>query len=230
MLSEMKLKTLIIIIIVFLSMFAWWAWPKSHHLSVSKYFVGHYRGFGISGAEGPIFGKRYYLVTINFPGEGYSKVKYKRPGYNDFKRFYPDGTLAEEGQCLVELYSYPPEPEPDYHNVLWSKCYKPDGTMCSEIKNGTGTQIYWTPEGVKVWELELADFKRVCHSTWYQNGQLNVIQVYIDDLVDGPFVSYYPSGAKKTEGAYSKGDLVGKLTRYNEDGSISKIEDYTVPP
>lgn len=139
------MKQLTIILAIFLvAAFIFWAWPKSHTLTVSDYFVGHYRGFGIPGFENPVLGKRYYLVTINLPGVGYFKVKLRCPGYNDFKRFYPNGTLAEEGQCLVE-YCDSPEPLPDYHNLLWSKCYKPDGTLCSEVKNGTGTQIYGPP-------------------------------------------------------------------------------------
>lgn len=223
-------KAAIILTILLVVPFIFWAWPKSHTLTVSDYFVGHYKGFGIPGVENPVFGKKYYLVTINLPEVGYFKVKYSRQGYNDFKRFYPNGTLAEEGQCLVELYGYPLEPVPDYSDLLWSKCYKPDGSLYSEVKNGTGTQIYWAPDGVKTWELELADFKRVRLSMWHPNGQLNVIHDYIDDLVDGPFVGFYPSGTKKIEGAYSKGDRVGKWIRYNEDGSISKIEDYNLPP
>lgn len=219
----------IILAVVLVVALIFWAWPKSHTLTVSDYFVGHYRGFGIPGFENPVLGKRYYLVTINLPGAGYFKVKHRGPGYNDFKRFYPNGKLAEEGQCLVEYFDSP-EPEPDYHNLLWSKCYKPDGSLCSEVKNGTGTQIYWAPDGIKTWELELADFKRVRLSTWHPNGQLWNALDYIDGLVDGPFVGYYPSGAKKIEGAYSKGDRVGKWTRFNEDGSISKIEDYNLPP
>ena len=220
----------IILAIVLVAAFIFWGWPKKHTLTVSEYVVGHYRGFGIPGFENPVLGKKYYLVTINHPGEGYWNVKYKRSGYNDFKRFYPNGTLAEEGQCLVKLYNYPPEPVPNESDVLWSKCYKPDGSLCSEVKNGTGTQIYWSPDGVKTWELELADFKRVHLSMWHKNGQLWNSQNYIDGLVDGPFVVYYPSGIKRTEGAYSKGDRVGKWTRYNEDGSIGTIEDYNLPP
>jgi antitoxin component YwqK of YwqJK toxin-antitoxin module len=87
----------------------------------------------------------------------------------------------------------------------------------------------WTPQGIKIWELELVDFERVRHTMWYRNGQLHETQTYVDGLVDGPFVSYYPSGVKRTEGACSEGDPVGKWIRYNEDGSVSKIEDYTVP-
>lgn len=224
------MKQLTIILAIFLfAAFILWAWPKSHTLTVSDYFVGHYRGFGIPGFENPVLGKRYYLVNINLHGVGYFKVKHRGPGYNDFKRFYPNGTLAEEGQCLVEYYDSP-EPVPDYHNLLWSKCYKPNGSLCSEVKNGTGTQIYWSPDGVKTWELELADFKRTRHSMWHPNGQLWNVQDYINGLMDGPIVSYYPSGAKKTEGAYSKGDLVGKWTRYNEDGSINEMIDYNSPP
>ncbi|MHC4260015.1 MAG: toxin-antitoxin system YwqK family antitoxin, partial [Planctomycetota bacterium] len=129
----------------------------------------------------------------------------------------------------VEMYGYPLQPIPDEHKVLWSKCYKPDGTLCSEVENGTGTQMYWTPQGTKIWELELVNFERVRHTMWYRNGQLYVTETLVNGLVDGPFVSYYRSGVKLREGAYSKGDRVGKWIRYNEDGSVSKIEDYTAP-
>ena len=224
----MKLRALIIIIVLFVGVFAWWAWPKSHTLSVSPCCTGHYRGFGVGGAEGPILGKRYYQITVNVPGESYSKVEYKRAGYNDFKRFYPNGTLAEEGQCMVEPYTSP-EPIPNHHDLLWSKCYKPDGALCSEVRNGTGTQMFWSPDGVKTGEVVLADFKRVRLSIWYPNGQLRVTLNYVDGLMEGRSVSYYHSGAKKTEGTYSKSDPVGKWIWYNEDGSISKIKDYTGP-
>ncbi len=225
----MKLRTLIIIIVLLLSVFAWWAWPKSHTLSASPLLVGHYTGFGIPGMENRILGKRYYLVTFSHKGNKL-EVEYDGPGYSRFRRFYPDGTLAEEGKCMVELYDFPPQPVPDEHDVLWSKCYKPNGTLGSEVKNGTGTQICWNANAIKIWELELADFKRVRHSKWYANGQLQGACDYIDGSMDGPYVSYYPSGAKQTEGMCSKGHAVGKWTWYNEDGSINKIEDYTVEP
>ena len=86
--------------------------------------------------------------------------------------------------------------------------------------------LYWTDEGVKTWELEVRDFKRVQHSRWYPNGQLAQTQKYRDGVVDGPFVDYYPSGARKVEGAYLLGERVGKWVRYNEDGTIKKIENY----
>ncbi|MHC4418831.1 MAG: toxin-antitoxin system YwqK family antitoxin [Planctomycetota bacterium] len=175
----MKLRALIIILILFLGVFAWWAWPKSHTLSCSPYHTGHYRGFGIPGEEGPILGRRYYRVTFAYE-DTRLEVEYKGAGYNNFKRFYPDGTLAEEGKCMVELFDSPPQPVPDENNVLWSKCYRPDGALCSEVRNGTGTQMYWTAQGVKIWELELVNFKRVRHTMWYRNGQLLGTQTYVD--------------------------------------------------
>ena len=223
-------RTLIILVpvVLILGLFTWWVWPKEHTLDVSSCHTGHYRGFGIPGAEDPIFGKRYYRVTFEYE-DMRMETQFKGPGYNNFKRFYPDGMLAEEGQCMVELYDLPLQPVPDESNLLWSKCYKPDGTLCSEVKNGAGKQMYWTPQGVKIWELELVDFERARHTMWYPNGQLHQTQAYVGGLVNGSFVSYYPSGAKETEGAYSKGDRAGRWIRYNEDGSIAEIEDYTGP-
>ncbi len=202
-----------------------WSYPKSQVLEFSPTMVGHYRGFGILPDDTFLLGRSYYHVTETHR-EAYFEIQYRHPGYNSFQGFYNDGTLREEGECFVEPLGFYNQPCPDISNVRTGKCYKPDGTLGSEIKNGSGVQIYWTDEGVKTWELEVRDFKRVRHSMWYPNGQLLDMQKYRDGRVDGPFVTYYSSGAKNTEGAYSLGDRVGKWVRYNEDGSIKAVEDY----
>ncbi len=220
-------KWLIVILAVLVGISFWWAWPKSETLEFTPYMVGHYRGFGLVPDDTFLLGMSFYRVTFTPPNEGRWEVEYVRPGYNHCKGFYDDGTLHEESKCLVELLGPYNHPCPDIHNVQFGRYYKPDGTLGSEVKNGTGVQTYWTLDGTKIWELELHDFKRVRHSRWHSNGQLLQTQAYVDGKVHGPFVTYYSSGAKKTEGADFQGDRSGKWIRYNEDGTVKKVEDYT---
>ena len=215
---------LLALVLVVLGVSAWWVWPKSQPLTVHPSYVGLYRGLGLTDDDG-FFGKSYYHVTIS-DEYGRTEVCYSKPGYNRFRGFYKDGTLRAEGECLVELTGHPKLPCPDVHSVRFGEYYTPDGTLASEIEDGAGVQTYWTPDGVKTWELELRDFKRVRHAMWYPSGQLLTKKTYKDGQVDGPFVSFYPSGAKKTEGAYSTGKRSGKWIRYREDGSVEEVEEY----
>ena len=221
----MKKATSVSIVILVLGVFVAWVWPKSQVMGFSPNAVGHYRGFGIVGEDIFLFARSFYLVTHK-TDYGYYQVQYHHPGYNSFKGFYNNGALREEGECFVELDGAYNQPCPDISDVRIGKYCKPDGTLGSEINDGSGVKTYWTDDGVKIWELERRDFKRVRHSMWYRNGQLVQTQKYRDGVVDGRFVNYYPSGAKKVEGAYSSGDRVGKWVRYNEDGTIKKIENY----
>lgn len=219
----MRKKILISTLILVLGLFIAVMWPKSSILTHDERIVGYYTGLGIKGREDTIFGKKYYKVVIK--NEHFDlRVKYDTMGYNDFKRFYPDGSLAEQGQCMVTQYSY--EPIPDDSDLLWSKCYKPDGTLDSEVKNGTGIKIIRDANGVKKWELQLADFAPARRTAWHSNGQLREIVTYYKGEKQGPYTSYYPSGKKKTQGQYSKGQETGTWTWYNEDGTINKTRDY----
>ncbi|MHC4621624.1 MAG: toxin-antitoxin system YwqK family antitoxin [Planctomycetota bacterium] len=231
-----SVKVLGVSLVITLGLITWWAYPKQHVCVPtslaglnSPAFVSYYRGFGFTDGNSLIWGKQYYLIKTFWSDGFYCETRYEGPGYNDFRRFYPNGGLAEQGRCFVDLL-FGIEPIPDEDNVEWSKCYKPDGSLGSEVLNGTGKITYWTPQGSRREQVELDHFRTVRRSYWYPNGQLSGTAEYVDGLEDGPYVSYYQSGAKRTEGAYSKADRVGKWLRYNEDGSISEIEDYTVEP
>ena len=224
---RIALIILLVPLVIFLAVFTLWFWPKSHALDIHPSYVGYYRGLGLEGAGDIFFGKNYYRVEITDDYGGISGVAYRHPGYNDFKGFYKTGVIREEGKCFVEVMGFHEQPYPDLHDVAWGKYYKPDGALGSEVRDGSGVQTYWTPAGIKIWELELKDLRRARLSWWYPNGQLLVKHKYVNGLQDGPFVSYYPSGTKKTEGAYTAGERSGKWIRYNEDGSIKETEDYT---
>jgi hypothetical protein len=138
----------------------WW-WPKSQPLSVNEqYYRGYYRGLGLSDQRG-FLGKNFYRVVVQDIDEGYWEVWFREAGYSPYRGYYPNGTMREEGECLVEFVGFGGnEPVPDRHAVRWGKYYLPDGRLGSEVKNGSGIQTYWYSDGTECWELELRDFKR----------------------------------------------------------------------
>jgi hypothetical protein len=231
----MKLRVLIVVIIALLGLFTWWAWPKEEAYCPttlagldSSCYIYYYRGLGLTDNDHAIWGKRYYLISTLWSNGCYGKTNYQGPGYSDFKRFYPDGGIAAEGRCFVELLGNTCL-IPDEENVQRAKYYKPDGTLASKVEYGTGTITYWRPKGIKKEEMEVAHFKVVRRSYWDPNGQLLATISCINGFPDGPGVLYYSSGGTRAEGFYSEGVRTGKWIMYNEDGSVSKIEDYTDP-
>lgn len=223
MLSMRKLSVFMAILVVLGTALGWW-WPKAQQFDFDSDMFGYYRGLGIVEEDSLFFGKSYYLITWKDDGDW--NVWYRRPGYNRFQSFYKNGNIRAQGECFVKLLGAHYRPAPDIENVKSGRYFKPDGTLSSEVKNGTGLQTYWLNDGVKVWEVEVSDFKRVRHSRWYRNGQLQQTLDYVQGALEGPLVSYYPSGERKTEGAYSGGERVGRWVRYNRDGTIKGTEDY----
>ena len=165
---------------------SWYAWPKSipHPMSSSDMRL-YYRGLGFNDGTG-IFAQRWYAVTFDPENDGsHWQVEFIEPGYNPFKAYYAGGTLQQEGECLIELMGFENGPYPDWHNLRWAKCYKPDGSLGSEIIDGTGTQMIWMQDGTKAWELELVNYQRAVHTMWYPNGQLHAHKAYMNGEVHG---------------------------------------------
>ena len=224
--ARWALRALVVLVVISTGLAAWWAWPKSEPLPLNpRTFTGFYRGFGPAGCDtDPLFGKRYYRVRIA-DKHGHTDVFCSKPGYNYFVGYYSSGQLREEGKCLVELTGFEDYPLADRHTVEWGKYYKPDGSLGSEIKDGTGVQVYWNLKGARTWELELKSFKRVRLAYHAPDGQLLIQEAYKEGVLHGRSVWFYSSGAKKMEGIYSMGERTGKWTYYNEGGSVQKVED-----
>ena len=203
----------------------WYAWPKSMPHPVSPdYMQFLYRGFAINDGTS-IFGKQLFAVAMENEFDGsHWRVECITEKYNPYKAYYSDGTLLHEGECMNQFMYFADGPYPDWYDVRWAKCYKPDGSLGSEVIDGTGTQMIWLQDGTKIWELKLANYQRAAHTKWYPNGQLHVHQKYKDGRVHGSFIGYYPSGVKQIEGAYEAGERTGEWIRYNEDGAIDSTE------
>lgn len=220
---QYRLRTLLLItalLAVALSLLC--AWPRSCPLFYSDHSTGHFRGLGLLDGPG-LLGRSFFSVTW-VEAYGPTEFTFSGRGWNHFRGTYPDGSLREEGECWVDLNgSNHPEPLPDTDRVKWGKYYNPQGKLISEIKDGTGVQTYWMPDGTKIWELELKDYERVHLSMWYENGQLHEIVEYLEGKQHGPYVSYYPSGRKQGVGTYAKGHRI-EATHYKEDGSVDWVE------
>ena len=156
-------------------------WPKSEPLRLNeRYYTVYYRGLGWND-ENSWLGKRHYKVIQRYDESGvYSEIDFSGEGYNSFRSYYPDGRLSQEGRCYVEIMGSPYQPFPDTHDVPEAKCYKPDGSLGSAVENGTGTQLFWFPDGQLQWRLELKDHERVLCEMWLADGTLFSRTTYVD--------------------------------------------------
>lgn len=223
---EMKNKTTAILLPIILLLVGWCVYPKSiPHPMNEKYVTAYYRGFGLPGAPS-ILGTLWDRVQISATDGGKWIFEYEHEGYNNFKGYYPNGNICEEGECFVEIMGFHDQPFPDQHKVRNSKCYLPDGTLGSEVKDGTGIQTYWTPKDVKTWELVLKDYVRQKLTMWYPNGQMLGTKDYSEGEVHGPFESYYQDGNIKTTGSYIRGKRNGTWKRFHENGLVESLEVY----
>ncbi len=200
------------------SIFLLWLWPKSCTLSQS--YIARYRGFGLDKQDGWLTGRLYYELEYapTGPNDGLTTIG-ARPGYNYFRGYYNNGVLREEGEALIEYIDDCPV-MPDSDKIRWAKYYRPDGTLGSEVVDGTGVQTLWTIQGIKVWELKMQKQTRTHLSTWYPNGKLQRSSDFVNGLEDGKFQSFYPNGQIITAGEYKMGYRVGKWNQYDEDGHI----------
>jgi hypothetical protein len=154
-----------------------------------RIFTGYYYYWG-SDHRG---GRQFYEVVANEGICGHWTVDINGPGWSRYRGYYPDGTLREEGKIYVSYGDFPPEPQPDQHNLRWGKYYRPDGTLGGEIRDGTGEQLLWYPDGKLRWKLVLKDYKRVMYELWLEDGTLlsskgydsNGSEVDISDSAEG---------------------------------------------
>ena len=224
------LRSLLTIPLLFAIVLAglWWL-PKSRPLSINPDYIGHYRGLGLIKSP-DFFGMHFYRISVMDGENGHCEVDCGASGYNQYRGFYPNGVCREEGECFVEMNGSLIEPVPDLHNVRSAKYYKPDGTLGSEVTDGTGTQTYWYPDGIKRWELVLDDYKRSELKTWYANGQLQKTKQFVDAKAHGEVKSFHENGQLKVQGEFANGKNVGVWIFYDESGKVTNTIDHTVTP
>lgn len=129
-------------------------------------YTGYYWG------DDRYLGRHFYRIEVTEGKHGYWEVQVQGEGWSPYRGYYPNGTLREEGEIYVSYHGSPPEPSPDETRVKWGKYYRPDGTLAAEVKDGTGEQILWYPNGQMRWRQILKDYKRVLYEMWNEEGKL----------------------------------------------------------
>jgi hypothetical protein len=157
-----------------LTLFIIWVCPKSERMSFcpTGEYIGFYRGFGL--VDYPprcMLGKSYYRIRFSPPDVPGAYCDFFLDGSRlcRFLGRYPSGTVREEGTCEVE-WTTQCIPMPNANRTHFGRYYQPNGTLASEIRDGTGVQTYWNDEGVKLWELELDSLRRIRVTMWDMNG------------------------------------------------------------
>ncbi len=182
------------------------SWPKATPLSLNpNVFVGYYWGGGL-------LGKHFYRVVANEGLYGHWEVAFRgNPGYYAYRGYYPDGTIREEGEIYVGLSGLPLEPIPNTSDVKWGNYYTPDGKLGSQVRDGTGEQKFWYPNGKLRWRLVLRDHRMVLDETWLDDGKLFSKERYGDSGQVTRVEKGISGKEKKTEKVgVGKGDRVGQ--------------------
>jgi hypothetical protein len=169
--------------------------PRKTALSLNeKIYTGYFRGLGITDSDS-FLGRRFYKIVASDAPYGYWEVDFKHAGYNEYRGYYSNGKLREKGWCYVGMHDIPRQPCPDNHDIKDGYYYRPDGTLGSTIKNGSGIQTYWYPNGDVRWRLILKDYRRLSAQNWAENGELISEEKASDNKTDssirffsGPYV------------------------------------------
>ena len=174
-LPRFSLRTMLVFQILIATLLAVpYSWPKWEQLRSyvprSDDNIGYYRGLGW-GDEPGYFGKNFYRFRVSAGGG--EPIEYvdvdvflEQGDSSSFRAFYPDGTLRLEGVGSVEFSGFHGnEPIPDFSYPKCQKSYRPDGTLGSEIVDGTGVATIWRPDGrvASEWVIENYDFVSWTH-------------------------------------------------------------------
>lgn len=119
-----------------------------------------------------LFGRHFYSVVANEGDYGYWEVQASQEGWSPYRGYYPNGVLREEGEIYVTYAGSPAEPTPDQHNIRWGNYYRPDGMLGATVRDGSGKQMLWYPDGTLRWKLVLTNYNRVRHELWAEDGTL----------------------------------------------------------
>jgi hypothetical protein len=184
-----------------------WCWPKTiEYGEPGTRITGHYVGF-LPGSEWWPLRARYFWIRAQWR-DTWGDVEFSRYGYNPFESHYPDGSLRVNARCLVQKTGNPPRPVPDFYNIQGGDFFTPDGKLASRVTNGTGTQTLFEPTGMKSFELEVRNLKRVHLKMWHRNGQLMRDESYVDGLQHGRSVSFAFEGRVLTIEHWDKGKFI----------------------
>lgn len=71
-----------------------------------------------------------------------------------------------------------------------------------------------------------ANLRNGVWTSWYENGQKNSEQKYVNGKEDGAYNVWHPNGKKYIKGAYKMGEKVGTWYFYDTLGTVVKQIDF----
>jgi hypothetical protein len=200
--------------------------PRHQELAAGE--TGTYCGLGWH--DGPGYaGKNWLLLRAEEDDGCWWEVDLDGYGYSTTSGFYANGAVMERSVSLVEEGAHCPLW--DRHQVRDGTYFDLDGNVVSEIKSGTGRQTLFDANGVKSWELELRNGKRVELDWYWPTGHVLLSEAYDDqERRHGIFIEEYEDGIPKRRGRYEHGERVGLWYHLYPDGSVETLEDYGTDP
>lgn len=63
-------------------------------------------------------------------------------------------------------------------------------------------------------------------TTYFNTNDIMAIKQLVNDTLEGKYFEFYKSGIKKVKGTYNKGEKFASFHYYNENGDLSKYEEY----
>ncbi|NLW83577.1 MAG: hypothetical protein GXY41_04095 [Phycisphaerae bacterium] len=196
--KELKIFVILITvaILIFGSLFALWYKGGSE---LSSFFIDIntmepspagpillYRGLKVPFTEGVfvLFRRYYAIVYYDHYGGLVHTIAYKQDGYNQYYSFYMhNGQIASHGYCMVET-QYNGQLLHLVEDVKDAMYYDPEGNVVSTVKDGTGVQVFFYPDGTKQWELELESYRKRTLRKWRKDGELVIDDVYEQPVND----------------------------------------------
>ena len=125
--------------------------PREMTVVGNDKWTAKYRGFGLNDGRG-MFGKQYFEFAIDDLPYRTWQITYSNGDYGNASCFYPNGKIALEGECRIEFSQH--EAYPLIDDLKNATSYYPNGEIAARVIAGSGTAIWFYPDGVKNWECE----------------------------------------------------------------------------
>lgn len=164
--------------------------------------------------------KQTQTVKLRLKEEHWADVDHKKlilsrsaegDGINDFDR---DKTMVWTPQGAP--YS---ETEEQRGRVVTAKCYRPDGGLGAEVRNGDGVRRRFFKNGdvslETTYRQGLPDGEK---KEFLDAGKLGKVTSFVAGLADGPCRRYDRAGTIRVSGSFKDDEMDGTWIRYDEQG------------
>jgi antitoxin component YwqK of YwqJK toxin-antitoxin module len=115
----------------------------------------------------------------------------------------------------------------DYKNENWSDGSLKEIFEKNEIWNYGKTELISTEYKIKFYKegiKDSSDFYKI--EEYYDNGQISLIEFYVNGVRNGKSESWYKNGQKAGEMFYANGELHEKYTTWMPDGNLLEQFNY----